>query len=171
MSTKHPVIVTRRGIKKSLPCRPSIPYNAVLYFDLCNRTTHATFLFHTKAVDMSTHSAVATVGLKAPLGLIQVPTVKPTGEQVRVRVEWTASTPLDLHQNDGGLLVKHPQTLGDGAAGTVVEVGPDVKRLKVGDKVFGFTWRSPTEKAHQEYSTAEEWLFALVSSMKDNHCR
>jgi NADPH:quinone reductase-like Zn-dependent oxidoreductase len=111
---------------------------------------------------MSTHSAIATVAIKAPLGLIQVPTVKPTGEQVRVRVEWTASTPLDLHQNDGGLLVKHPQVLGDGTAGTIVEVGPDVERLKVGDKVFGFTWRTQSEKAHQEFCTAEEWLLAKV---------
>lgn len=109
---------------------------------------------------MPTHAAIATVGVKAPLGIIQVPTVKPTGEQVRVRVEWTASTPLDLHQNDGGLMVKHPQVLGDGTAGTVVEVGPDTKRLQVGDKVFGFTWRSQAEKAHQEFSTAEEWLLA-----------
>ncbi|KZM23960.1 uncharacterized protein EKO05_0009343 [Ascochyta rabiei] len=86
---------------------------------------------------MSTRAAVATVGLKAKLGLIQVPTITPTGEQVRVRVEWTASTPLDLHQNDGGLLVTHPQVLGDGTAGTIVEVGPGAKRLRVGDKVLG----------------------------------
>ncbi len=112
---------------------------------------------------MSTHAAVATVGIKAELGLIQVPTVKPTGEQVRVRSERTASTPLDLYQNDGGLLVKHPHVLGDSTAGTVVEIGPDVKRLKVGDKVFGFTWRSQVEKAHQEYVTVEEWLLAKVS--------
>ncbi|KAF1841245.1 GroES-like protein [Cucurbitaria berberidis CBS 394.84] len=111
---------------------------------------------------MSTHSAVATVGIKAPLALIQVPTIQPTGEQIRLRVEWTASTPLDLHQNDGGLLVKHPQVLGDTTAGTVVEVGPDVKNLKVGDKVFGFTWRNQAEKAQQEYCTAEEWLFAKL---------
>jgi NADPH:quinone reductase-like Zn-dependent oxidoreductase len=111
---------------------------------------------------MTTHSAIATVGVKKPLAIIQVPTVKPTGEQVRVRVEWTASTPLDLHQNDGGILVKHPQVLGDTTAGTVVEAGPDVKRLKVGDKVFGFTWRSQTEKAQQEFCTAEEWLYAKV---------
>jgi NADPH:quinone reductase-like Zn-dependent oxidoreductase len=116
------------------------------------------------AIKMSTHSAVATLGLKAPLGIIKVPTIKPVGDQVRVRVEWTASTPLDLHQNDGGLLVKHPQVLGDGTAGTVIEVAPEVKRLKVGDKVFGFTWRNQTEKAHQEYCTAEEWLFAKVNS-------
>ncbi|KAF3003425.1 hypothetical protein E8E13_001272 [Curvularia kusanoi] len=111
---------------------------------------------------MSTHSAVATVAVKAKLGLIQVPTVKPVGNQVRIRNEWTASTPLDLHQNDGGLLVTHPQVLGDGSAGTVVEVGPGVKRLKVGDKVFGFTWRSQAEKAFQEFVTAEEWLLAKL---------
>jgi NADPH:quinone reductase-like Zn-dependent oxidoreductase len=111
---------------------------------------------------MSTHSAIATVRRKAPLGIIQAPTVKPTGEQVRVRVEWTASTPLDLHQNDGALLVKHPQVLGDSTAGTVVEVGPEVKALKVGDQVFGFTWRMPAEKAHQEFCTTDEWLLAKV---------
>lgn len=111
---------------------------------------------------MSTHQAIATVGLKKPLAIIHVPTIKPTGQQVRVRVEWTASTPLDLHQNDGGLLVKHPQVLGDGTAGTVVEAGPDVQRLKVGDKVFGFTWRSRAEKSHQEFCTTEEWLLAKV---------
>lgn len=114
---------------------------------------------------MSTHSAVATVGLRAKLGLIEVPTIKPTGEQVRVRVEWTASTPLDLHQNDGGLLVKHPQVLGANTAGTVVEVGPNVKRLKVGDKVFGFTWRSQAERSQQKYCTVEEWLLAKVSRL------
>lgn len=91
---------------------------------------------------MSTHAAVATVGIKQPVGIIQVPTITPGSGQVRVRNEWTASTPLDMHQNDGGLLVKHPQVLGDGVAGTIVEVGPDVKRLKVGDKVFGFSWRN-----------------------------
>ena len=61
-----------------------------------------------------THFAIATVGVKAEFGLIQVPAAKPTGDQVRIRNEWTASTPLDLHQNGDGLLVKHPQVLGDG---------------------------------------------------------
>jgi hypothetical protein len=55
---------------------------------------------------MATHSAIVMVGIKKPLDVRQVPTVKPQGDEVRVRVEWTASTPLDLHQNDGGLLVR-----------------------------------------------------------------
>jgi NADPH:quinone reductase-like Zn-dependent oxidoreductase len=113
---------------------------------------------------MTTHPAIVTVGIKKLLEIKQVPTIKPQGDEVRVRVEWTASTPLDLHQNDGGLLVQHPQVLGDGTAGTVTEVGPDVKRLQVGDKVFGFTWRSQQEKAHQEFCTTNEWLFAKVGT-------
>lgn len=84
---------------------------------------------------MSTHKAVATVAVRAPLEIIQVPTVKPVDREVRIKVEWTASTPLDLHQNDGGLLVKHPQILGDGVAGTVEEVGPMVRNLTIGDQV------------------------------------
>ncbi|OCK73912.1 GroES-like protein [Lepidopterella palustris CBS 459.81] len=111
---------------------------------------------------MATHSAIVTVGLKAPLEIHQVPTVAPQEGEVRVRVEWTASTPLDLHQNDGGLLVKHPQVLGDGIAGLVVEAGPAVKRLQVGDKVFGFAWREQKEKAHQEFSTVPEILLAKL---------
>jgi NADPH:quinone reductase-like Zn-dependent oxidoreductase len=111
---------------------------------------------------MSTHAAVVAVATRAPLEIHQVPTVPPSDGEVRIRVEWTASTPLDLHQADGGLLVKHPQVLGDGIAGTVVEVGPGVKRLRVNDKVFGFTWRSQQEKAHQIYATALENLFGFL---------
>lgn len=43
-----------------------------------------------------------------------------------------------------------------------MEAGLDVKMLKVGDKVFGFTWREQKEKAHQEFVTAPEFLLGLV---------
>jgi NADPH:quinone reductase-like Zn-dependent oxidoreductase len=113
---------------------------------------------------MSTHSAVVTAAVRGPLQIKQVPTVKPGNGEVLVRVEWTASTPLDLHQNDGGLLVTHPQVLGDGLAGTVIEIGPQIKNLKVGDKVFGFAWREQKEKAHQELITVPEFLLGKVGS-------
>ncbi|CAK7222610.1 hypothetical protein SCUCBS95973_004901 [Sporothrix curviconia] len=105
---------------------------------------------------MATHKAVATVAVRGKLALIDVPTVAPAGRQVRVHVEWTASTPLDLHQNDGGLLVTHPQVLGDGLAGTVVETGPDVQSLRVGDKVFGFAFKDNTQRAYQDFATVAE---------------
>ncbi|KAF7506987.1 hypothetical protein GJ744_011011 [Endocarpon pusillum] len=109
-----------------------------------------------------THAAVVTVAPRAALEVIQVPTISPAKGEVRVRVGWTASTPLDLHQADGGLLVEHPQVLGDGLAGTVVEVGEGVKKLAVGDEVFGFVWRSQKEKAHQVYTTAPENFFGKI---------
>lgn len=84
---------------------------------------------------MSTHAAVVSVAPRAPLSINQVPTITPTEHEVRVRVEWTASTPFDLHQHDGGLVANHPQVLGCSMAGTVVEVGAGVKKLAVGDKV------------------------------------
>lgn len=111
---------------------------------------------------MSTHSAVVTVAIRAPLEIRQVPTITPAEGEVRVRVEWTASTPLDLHQNDGGLLVKHPQVLGDGIAGTVVQLGSGVKQLKMNDQVFGFGWREQKEKAHQEFATVPEVFLGKV---------
>jgi len=86
------------------------------------------------------------VATRAPLAVHQVPTIAPSAGEVLVRVEWTASTPLDLHQNDSGLLVVHPQVLGDGAAGTIVEVGEGVKKLAVGDRVRDvFQWMGKEE--------------------------
>ncbi|RDL38848.1 uncharacterized protein BP5553_03188 [Venustampulla echinocandica] len=109
-----------------------------------------------------THKAVVTASIRGALEILEVPTVAPGAGEVLVRVEWTASTPLDLHQNDGGLLVTHPQVLGDGTSGTVVEVGDGVKKLQVGDKVFGFTWREQKEKSHQEYVTVPEYLLGKI---------
>lgn len=73
-------------------------------------------------------------------------------------------TILNTLQNQaiGGLLVNPPQTLGDGDSGTVLSIGPDVKNFSVGDQVFGFTWRSAQEKAHQERIVAREFLWAKI---------
>jgi NADPH:quinone reductase-like Zn-dependent oxidoreductase len=111
---------------------------------------------------MPTHAAVVTVAPGASLQIHQVPTPVPQHDEIRVRALWTASTPLDLHQADGGLLVSHPQVLGDGIVGPVVEIGPAVTKYKVGDVVFGFTWRNQAEKGHQEFVVAPEYLFGRL---------
>ncbi|KAB8301417.1 hypothetical protein EYC80_003286 [Monilinia laxa] len=110
---------------------------------------------------MSTHAAVVTAVVGGPLQLLRVPRIAPREGEVRVRVEWTASTPFDLHQNDGGLLVVHPQVWEDSVAGTVVEVG-GVGGLGVGDWVFGFAWREQKEKAHQEFVTLPSFLLGKI---------
>ncbi|KAL8898533.1 MAG: hypothetical protein Q9207_006648 [Kuettlingeria erythrocarpa] len=112
----------------------------------------------------NTHQAVVTVAKRAPLEIKQLPTPTPIGKEVLVKNLWTASTPLDLHQADGGLLVKHPQVLGDGVAGQVVAIGSEVTLVKENDFVFGFTFRSEKEKAQQEYVCAPENLLGKVPS-------
>jgi NADPH:quinone reductase-like Zn-dependent oxidoreductase len=110
------------------------------------------------------HKAVASIAVRKPLVLIDSPTVPPQAGEIIVRVEWAASSPFDLHQADGGLAVVYPQVLGSCYAGTVVSTGPepDLKGLTVGDKVFGFCWRSSTERAYQEYITAPAYLAGKI---------
>lgn len=72
---------------------------------------------------------------------------RPTAGQVKVEVSWTGICGTDLHEYLGGPLyipadtphpmtdVKAPVILGHEIAGDVVEIGPDVTRVKVGDRV------------------------------------
>ena len=64
-----------------------------------------------------THHAVVTPGVRRPLEISQVPTLTPKDNEVLVKNLWTASTPLDLHQADGGVAMSNwPARLGDGVA-------------------------------------------------------
>ncbi|KAI0602936.1 GroES-like protein [Biscogniauxia sp. FL1348] len=108
------------------------------------------------------HDALVTVAPRQPYEIRKFPTVAPKDDEITVNVKWTASTPLDLHQADGGLLVEHPERTGSTSAGVVVAVGPNAKKLRVGDRVFGFAHQKPEWKAHQEFATAPEWVFGKV---------
>lgn len=120
---------------------------------------------------MATHPAIQITGIKQPLKLVQVPTPEPRQNEVRVRIEWVPSAPLDVYQVDAGLMVQFPQGLGDSGVGTVVAIGPGVEHLRVGDQVFGFFFHNEKEKGQQIYVTAPEHLFGKVrvyySSLND----
>lgn len=77
-----------------------------------------------------THKALVLVAARAPYEIRDIPTVSPASGEILINVKWTVSTPLDLHQADGGLLVEYPMRTGSACAGVVVEVGPDVKHFK-----------------------------------------
>ncbi|RWA14225.1 hypothetical protein EKO27_g868 [Xylaria grammica] len=109
-----------------------------------------------------THSGLVLVGTRVPYEVRKFPTISPIGDEIMINIKWTASTPLDLHQADGGLLVEYPMRTGSTGAGIVVEAGPDVKHFQVGDRVFGFAHEKPAWKTHQEYATAPEWVFGKV---------
>ena len=64
---------------------------------------------------------------------------KPKSDEVLVKLEYVGVCGSDLHYYEhgaiGNYIVKYPFVLGHECSGTVVEIGDDVKHLKVGDKV------------------------------------
>lgn len=105
---------------------------------------------------MASHSAIVTVAKRAPLELAKYPTVTPANNEVLVRISHTAAGPLELHQADGGLLITHPLVLNDAIVGTVVELGPNVQHLAVGDEVFGYSFAETKQRSWQSYATVPE---------------
>lgn len=114
----------------------------------------------------TTQTAVAMTAKRSPLSSISVPVHPPQPGEVVIKVEWTASTPLDLHRADGGLLIKQwpSQAGGGGASGTVVAVADagDVKGLSVGDSVTSFAFHGGKEANHQEYITIPAYLASKI---------
>ncbi|OAQ26849.1 GroES-like protein [Linnemannia elongata AG-77] len=114
----------------------------------------------------STQKAVALPAKRSPLIEISTPVHPPAAGEVVVRVQWVASSPLDLHRADGGLLISSypaPQG-GGGAAGTVVAVGSggDLKGLQVGDHVSVFAFHGGKEANQQQYITIPAYLASKV---------
>ncbi|ODA81932.1 hypothetical protein RJ55_00437 [Drechmeria coniospora] len=112
----------------------------------------------------STQRAVVMTGKRQPYAEIEVPVFPPASGEILVRVGWTASTPLDLHRADGGLLIpSYPARAGGGGiAGTVVAVGQGVDELVVGDSVMAFAFHGGKEANHQEYVTIPRFLAGKV---------
>ena len=87
-----------------------------------------------------------------------------------VHVEWVGSTPLNLHQADGGLLISPPHIMSGCFAGTIVRLGsfedPALsdrsRELQVGDKVFGFSWQKQQQRPQQTYITVPVYLLGRV---------
>ncbi|KAG0335807.1 hypothetical protein BG000_007206 [Podila horticola] len=113
-----------------------------------------------------TQKAVALPAKRAPLIEISTPVHPPAAGEVVVHVQWTASSPLDLHRADGGLLISsYPaQQGGGGAAGIVVAVGAggDLKGLQVGDHVSAFAFHGDKEANQQEYITIPAYLASKI---------
>ena len=88
-----------------------------------------------------------------PLEVIELPSPKPTGNEVIVKVKAAGVCHSDLHLweggydlGDGNFLkvtdrgVKYPITPGHEIVGTVSEIGGSVKGVSVGDQVLVYPW-------------------------------
>lgn len=86
---------------------------------------------------MKNKTAVMTDRMKVEIQDREVPKIK--SDEVLVKIEYVGVCGSDLHYYEhgriGDFVVETPFVLGHEAAGSVVEVGADVKHLKPGDRV------------------------------------
>lgn len=118
------------------------------------------------------HQAVVIVQARGPLEILEVDTIPPSTGEILVRVQWFASTPLNLHNADGGLLIQPPHIMSGCLAGEVVLLGdaaaaaavssPHSQDLKIGDTVFGFAYAENKQRPMQEYITIPSYLCGKV---------
>ncbi|KAI2468696.1 GroES-like protein [Annulohypoxylon bovei var. microspora] len=97
-----------------------------------------------------------------------VPTIKDSND-VLVAVNYTGICGSDVHYWEHGAIghyvVKDPMVLGHESAGTVVEVGPDVKTLKKGDRIAlepGYPCRRCEPCLSGHYNLCPEMRFAAT---------
>jgi NADPH:quinone reductase-like Zn-dependent oxidoreductase len=95
------------------------------------------------------------------LSYTEVPTPKPSAEEVLVKVSGTSLNPVDWKIRAGHLKavmpLQFPAILGRDVAGTVVAVGSGVTRFKVGDKVLGLV-----NQSYAEFLTAKADDLAMI---------
>ncbi|MXZ80865.1 MAG: Zn-dependent alcohol dehydrogenase [Gammaproteobacteria bacterium] len=71
-----------------------------------------------------------------PLTIEEVAIANPTGRQVKVKIGACAICHSDIHFAEGAWGGHLPAVYGHEAAGVVVEAGPEVERIAVGDRVI-----------------------------------
>ncbi|MGM9659372.1 MAG: NAD(P)-dependent alcohol dehydrogenase [Faecousia sp.] len=88
---------------------------------------------------MEGNMTVAVMEGIGKMGYTQRPILKPTAREVLVKLEYVGICGSDMHYYETGAIgdyvVEPPFVLGHEPGGVVVEVGADVKHLKVGDRV------------------------------------
>jgi NADPH2:quinone reductase len=89
------------------------------------------------------------------LKLEEIPTPKPAADQVLVRIHAAGVNPYDTYMRAGTYAVKPPlpYTPGSDAAGVIEAIGDNVKKVKVGDRVYT---AKTVSGAYAEYALALE---------------
>lgn len=97
------------------------------------------------------------------LHVASIPVPEPEGREVLIRVESAGIGQWDPWLREGGSSIKRfPQILGTDGAGIVAAVGPKVRKLKVGDRAYGFAFDNPKGGFYAEYAAISEDDAAVV---------
>ena len=100
-----------------------------------------------------------------------IDTPKPGSGEVLVKVGAAALNPIDTYLRSGAIAMplEFPYIPGCDLAGTVEAVGPDVKRFKAGDRVWGSNQGLfGRQGAFAEYAAVhEDWLYPTPNDLSD----
>lgn len=114
------------------------------------------------------NQAAWLMGPKArPLEIKPAPYTRPGAHEIVVKNAALAINPMDWKiQAAGTYPVAYPVILGQDVAGEVVEVGDEVTRFRVGDRVLGhaaiFVTKRTAESAFQKYTVLGEDLSSAI---------
>jgi NADPH2:quinone reductase len=101
----------------------------------------------------------------------EVPTPQVTSTQVLVRIGAVAVNPIDTYIRNGANYweLPKPYIIGCDLAGTVEAIGPDVKRFKPGDRVWGSNQGlQGRQGTFAEYCSVDErWLYPTPGNVSD----
>lgn len=99
----------------------------------------------------------------------ELPTPKPGRTQCLIQVEAVDVNPIDVYIRSGMISAKlsFPWILGRDLAGVVVEIGPGVKRFKIGDRVWASSQGSDGRPGtFAEFAAVDErWLYFIPQSV------
>src|SRR5688572_2666591 len=101
----------------------------------------------------------------------EFPTPEPTGRQVLVRMAAAALNPVDTYIRSGAIKmdIPLPFVVGCDLAGVVEKVGPQAKRFKRGDRVWGSNQGLlGRQGTFAEYASVDEdWLYPTPDGVSD----
>src|SRR5438874_1756756 len=113
----------------------------------------------------------ATGPAEATIKYGDVPKPQPTGSHVLVRTGAVAVNPIDTYLRNGANYWELPKPfiIGCDLAGTIEAVGPQVKRFKTGDRVWGSNQGLlGRQGTFAEFAAVDEnWLYPIPHGVKD----
>ena len=97
------------------------------------------------------------------LHVATIPVPELSGHEVLIRVNTAGVGVWDPWMREGGASSRSfPLVLGSDGAGTVVAVGPNVHRFKIGDRIYGYGYDNPKGGFYAEYAAVSENNVALI---------
>lgn len=101
----------------------------------------------------------------------ELPNPRPTGRQALVQVRAASVNPIDTYIRSGttGAAIPAPYVVGSDLAGVVKELGPDARRLQVGQRVWGANQGILGRQGTFSELVAidEEWLYPTPDDVSD----